>query len=227
MPQGPKLTEEVRRIIAGVYLDHKDWVAKQVMDEVHRRLRKSNPKTPKGWPGLSSVQAELKRMRARYQEVLEEGQDAPWTLHSLDRYPIPPEAMPDVLAVRAFVCFVLKLPFTIRDAKWASRLHAVLTRDLQELAIRTVDYAAEELQREIAGVSSLEYDDVFDEWDILSLSLILDLDDAHSGLHGLLEQRIGALVDEYNDKQPRFLDAVVKDKRWRRLEGKYVHDYEY
>ena len=49
--------------------------------------------------------------------------DAPWSVASLVKYPITPEALPAVLRVWATLR-INKFGFTIREALWAARLYA-------------------------------------------------------------------------------------------------------
>jgi hypothetical protein len=66
----------------------------------------------------------LEKLISRYRNAITGPEDEPWSLATLDSYPIPPEALPAVLEVFRYN---LKegLDFTIRQAKWASRLSAI------------------------------------------------------------------------------------------------------
>lgn len=170
MPIGPKITEDVRRLIATVYLEHTDWVAKQVMKEVHTRLKKEDPHVTPNWPKLSAIQIELKKLRRNYEAVRTLGQDDPWNLGTLDKYPIPPEALPSVLRVWAIRREHAGDLLTIREAKWVSRLYAIY-KDPDKAVINRLTFGAialawVELLVEVAevpsrsrkAVATLEYD---------------------------------------------------------------------
>ena len=93
MAKGDIITEEVREIIVDVYLVHPDWLAKEVMNEVHRRLgkRKSKGYT---WPGLISIRKILAEMRKQSPSK----EDQPWSIATLQKHQvISPDALPSVL----------------------------------------------------------------------------------------------------------------------------------
>ena len=63
MAKGPVIPDDVKRDIAEVYLEHRDWRAKEIQSEVNSRLRKRNYKINPDWPGLSAVQKQLTQIR--------------------------------------------------------------------------------------------------------------------------------------------------------------------
>jgi hypothetical protein len=145
MPIGPKITDNVRRTITEVWVDHQDWVAKEVMTEVHTRLRKNNPNVKPNWPGISAIQIELKKLRGRDSDTKEKGdplnlQDKPWNVITLMEYDLPPEALPTVLEVWLFRLRENFSPLTIREAKWVARLHKTVS-DIQRLDFHASRYA--------------------------------------------------------------------------------------
>ena len=98
MAKGPKISNEVRRSIALVYLAHSDWKAKEIQEEVNRRLGGNGP-------GLSAVQKVLTPMRdpERQKQLSETGLDEPWSLGSMGtkpEYELPPEIIPIVLELK-------------------------------------------------------------------------------------------------------------------------------
>jgi hypothetical protein len=86
----------------------------------------------------------LEKLISRYRNAITTSpEDETWSLATLDSYPIPPEALPAVLEVFRYN---LKegLDFTIRQAKWASRLSAIWfgKKDgIQKLALAASYYA--------------------------------------------------------------------------------------
>ncbi len=170
MPIGPKITDDVRSIISEVYLNHKDWVAKEVMAEVHTRLRKNNSNVKPNWPGISAIQIELRKIRRKYEQIRELGQEQPWSLVTLDKYPIPPEALPSVIQSWVYARESKNRPFTVRDAKWVARIYAVY-RDIEKLVKYALDRARSELIGETLGGSRRTED--YDEADIAVLYEIL------------------------------------------------------
>jgi len=128
MPKGPKITDAVTSLITKVYLQHPSWEAKEVQRVVHDELRSENAHVKLGWPGLSSVQKELTRIRKGYSEEVEKGLEVSWSLGISARpeYGISPEATDDLLAVWKY-CLVTGHLFTIREAKWVEHLRKAIT----------------------------------------------------------------------------------------------------
>lgn len=77
-------------------------------------------------------------------------EDDPWSLATLEQYPLAPEAIPSVLKVWVYheehyweEVSEEKEPgmqFSIRDAKWAARLYSAI-KDIKLLTIAAVNYA--------------------------------------------------------------------------------------
>lgn len=123
MAKGPRVTDEVEALIANVYREHPKWKAPMVRAEVSFILRKANPKRPPDWPSLSTVQKVLAIVRRKAKELPDNPQDKPWSIATLNSDPIPPQALPVVL--EAYRQHIEKgSDFTIRQAKWVSRLSA-------------------------------------------------------------------------------------------------------
>ena len=138
MAKGPIVTPEIEARIAAVYQKHPKWKAPTVRNEVEHLLHTKNARYPKGWPSLSTVQKVLAVVRKRAD--MPSPQDEPWSLSTLDDYPIPPEALQRVLEEYKrckeggrFIdsdAFTVSpgdaFPYlTIRQAKWVARLSKV------------------------------------------------------------------------------------------------------
>ena len=110
------------------------------------------------YPGVSTVSKELKRLRdidaARSTES--KGLDVEWTIQSLSKYPIAPDALPSVLNAW-FETQSLKSEFrqvpsmTIRQARWVARLYCVI-KDTKALLGYSMIMADFERQAEVAGL---------------------------------------------------------------------------
>ncbi|MDD4985165.1 MAG: hypothetical protein PHQ43_05165 [Dehalococcoidales bacterium] len=163
MPGGPKITDNVKRIIAQVWLEHQDWVAKEIMREVHERLRKDNPNVPPNWPKLTAIQVEIKKTRDRHENRPPEIKDLdkPWSILSLAKYPIHPEALPTVLKVWVYRRETSNSPFSIRDALWTGRLYT-LTKDIRELSLMACSRSLYEQLMESSGGSLIGPDTYHD-----------------------------------------------------------------
>ena len=98
MAKGPLITDRTRKMIADVYLKHRDWRAKEIQDAVNRQMNGKGP-------GLSAVQKELTKIRKRDAELSAESSelDMPWTTFSLAKYPVTPEAVPTLLKLAIWV----------------------------------------------------------------------------------------------------------------------------
>ncbi len=171
MAKGPIVTTKVEVLIASVYQKHPKWQAKDVHKEVSLILRKSNPKLPPGWPGLSTVQKVLATVRKNMKETPLDPQDKPWSMGTLNEYPIPPDAIPSVLKVWKFreeqtykfnfegveVPEYDRKSLTIRQAKWVGRLsHVTMPGETGYLStgyltMMATDYAETEQANELAG----------------------------------------------------------------------------
>lgn len=147
MAKGPIVTTEVEAFIASVYQKHLKWKAKEVHNEVSHILHKQDSKLPHGWPSLSTVQKVLATVRKNMKETPVDPQDNPWSMGTLDQYPIPPEAIPVVLRVWKFR-FENNASFMIRDAKWVARLSGVIA-DTQKLSSEVENYALRERMCEL------------------------------------------------------------------------------
>jgi hypothetical protein len=148
MPKGPRITDEVKRFIAEINDEHPEWVAKEVKNEVQSRLKYLGHQAKPDWPGISTVQIELKKIR----EERENGPlpiDGPWSIGSLAKYDIPSEAVSKVLEIQAIRA--THEPLTIREAKWIGRLYSV-TDEIMELAVWAAMYANEEKICDLANI---------------------------------------------------------------------------
>lgn len=127
MAKNPLITDEVKRVIAKIYLKHPDWRAKEIRDGVEAQLHEQNPRSKPGWPGLSAVQKELTKQRKTDEARPPESKrlDEPWSLSSLTKCSIPPEAMPIVMSVYK-KRLAEKDPLLIREALWIARLYNIV-----------------------------------------------------------------------------------------------------
>ncbi len=131
MAKGAIITDDVKKLIAQVFLEHPGWRAKEIQAEVSHQVSKNGD----GWPSLSVVEKLLVEIRKRYTEkTLESNLEKPWHLGLMQEYNIPPEVVPDILAVQDWcaeehpeVPLFSSGALTIRQALWISRLHG-LTR---------------------------------------------------------------------------------------------------
>ncbi|MCP4607763.1 MAG: hypothetical protein GY845_03460, partial [Planctomycetes bacterium] len=126
--RGPNVTDTVKRLILEIRQEiirdtGKDPKAPQVLAELAARLEQQG-KAHSSIPSLRKVQVLLQEARdiEIQQPRTERQQDLPWSLGSLDRFPIPSEALP-VVTTMWRVSNALGQPFTIREAKWLARYY--------------------------------------------------------------------------------------------------------
>ena len=120
MAKGPIVTPEIEILIRTVHKDHPRWKAPRVRNEVESILRQREPNSPKGWPSLSKVQKVLATVRRKEEEGSEE--DELWHIGTIRRFPIPAEALRDVITFWIIRCGKGER-FTIREAQWLARLY--------------------------------------------------------------------------------------------------------
>ncbi|MBI4332462.1 MAG: hypothetical protein HY673_14410 [Chloroflexi bacterium] len=127
--------KSIERLIAEVNFEHPDWIAKEIRGEVENRVHKTNPRSNKGWPGLSAVQKKLTEIRKAEETKPPELKelDKPWSLAAVVAHPILSEALPvlfiqlvldenkDTLSQGSLRVGTL----TTREALWVARLHSL------------------------------------------------------------------------------------------------------
>jgi hypothetical protein len=94
-------------------------LAEKIQTEVH-------------WPGKPPEIEVLERKISHYRKhAIDHPEDEPWSMATLDKYPIPPGAIPAVL-----VCWKQRVQsgttFTIREAKWVSKLYALMANEVHQ-----------------------------------------------------------------------------------------------
>ena len=129
MAKNPLITDEVRQVIAEVYVMHPDYRAKEVQNEVHARLRQLNAHVKPDWPGLSAIQKELTKIRKNDSERSTEakGLDRPWSVGTVNDFIIPPEVIPTLIQIQANIRKDDGLLLTIREARWVALIYLIPT----------------------------------------------------------------------------------------------------
>jgi hypothetical protein len=83
------------------------------------------------WPGKPPEIEVLERKISRYRkQAIDYPEDEPWSMATLDKHPISPEAIPAVLACWKQLAQSDTL-LTIREAKWVSRLYALMAEEIR------------------------------------------------------------------------------------------------
>lgn len=127
MPRGPKIDKNIERMILQVHEANPDLTAKEVQAELwNLKEWKMIPlkSFPENWPGVDAIQKLIKEARDRKIRTGPDFRDRPWSLVSLSRYPVPPEALPFILKVWAR-SMEINNPLTINQALWVSRIYTL------------------------------------------------------------------------------------------------------
>jgi len=83
------------------------------------------------WPGKPPEIEVLERKISRYRkQAIDYPEDEPWSMATIDKYPIPPQAIPAVLACWKR-CVQNDTALTIREAKWISRLYGLMAEEIR------------------------------------------------------------------------------------------------
>jgi len=139
MSKGPYLTEDVRLRIALIARAHTDWKAGAIREELLTQLAASGGWYEPNWPSKSTVEKEVRRLRASEAQPLLDEQDQPWSLVAVAGYEVPPDALPIVFEACA-ERLAAGTPLTIREAQWVARLSHVFA-DRQLLVHHACSYA--------------------------------------------------------------------------------------
>lgn len=127
MPRGPKIDRNIERLILQVHEVNPDLTAKEIQFELWKtREWKLIPENslPKNWPGVDAIQKLIKDARDKKIRIGPDPKERPWSLISLTKYPVPPEAIPFILKVWAR-SMEKNDPLTISQALWISRIYTL------------------------------------------------------------------------------------------------------
>jgi hypothetical protein len=84
------------------------------------------------WPGKSPEIEVLERKISYYRKhAIDDLEDKAWSMATIDKYPVPPQAIPAILACckRRFKDDAV---LTIREAKWVSRLYGLMAEEVRQ-----------------------------------------------------------------------------------------------
>jgi len=142
-----KISDKIRGKVVELVTEEKDYErkkkypAKWYRKKVARELKLAD----KDNPSLRSYESILRPIRKALQA--DNPQEKPWSMATLDKYPISPDAVPAVLNVWKFRTENGDT-FTVREAKWTARLSA-FERDMEKLFSLVSSYARTELMFEL------------------------------------------------------------------------------
>jgi hypothetical protein len=169
-----KLTNSVKGAIVRLYEEHPDWTVQDIRDALKSvlfdELKTQHPEwidkqvsgeVTEYLPGSSTIQKFWKPIKERDKPSLLE---QPWTLGTLKDYPLPPEGIAKVFAIKCMYGQPPKRPkgawgitLSIREALWISRLSS-LPMALDRLQETALAYADAERVSELSGIPFDTYD---------------------------------------------------------------------
>lgn len=160
---GPRVTPRTEKLIISIWMslrkDGKEPIAQQVLDASDAYI-KSNNRKDIFLPSLRKIQDILKEARKQYDDFSPEEKilQKPWSMATLDEYPLPPESLKAVMMVWRYA-LVTGEQFTIRQAKWVSRVYDFMP-DVTKLWLISYEYAKKE---EAAILSKRSFDTFNDD----------------------------------------------------------------
>jgi hypothetical protein len=94
-------------------------LAEKIQSEVH-------------WAGKTPEIEVLERKISHYRkESIDDPEDKAWHMATIDKYPVPPQAIPAILVCQK-LCLKDKVVLSIREAKWISRLYALMAEEVRQ-----------------------------------------------------------------------------------------------
>jgi len=153
MAKGPRISNETQQTIMAVYVEHPNWLVKEIQAEVDRL-------TEGKAPGISAVQKLLYQIKSRKAEPQFKSLDRPWNLGTLSEHPMPPEVIPKLLEIQGQAHRSGTESMTIREAQWVARLH-MHQADITLLYLTAMAYALYEESCQLTGqqCDTSEFDD--------------------------------------------------------------------
>lgn len=104
-------------------LEFRDMQRTKLAEKIQEEVR---------WLGKPPEIEVLERKISHYRKhAIDYPEDEPWSMATLDKYPISPEAIPAVLACWKR-CVRNDTVLTIREAKWISRLYALMAKEIRQ-----------------------------------------------------------------------------------------------
>jgi hypothetical protein len=206
--------------------------AAEVLSAVDAHIKANKPRGV-SLPSLRKIQYILKDAKPKYEDSTEELQQRPWSMATLVDFKLSEASLPHVLLVWRYCCHTGE-QFTIRQAKWVSRLCHIppFALSITMLWCMSYMYARKE---ELSVASNKPRDTFFDDahlvMDDLELQTFLKVTDRQSitdqfglGLpinqvdHGVVEEALHP-IDYYTD----LLNGIISNQRDKALIDKLIN----
>lgn len=115
-----RITAEVRQVVTRLYLDDPTYTGEMIWNAL-----KYYPKRQWPVPSLRATQQIFAEVKEEITIPEFQGKEAAWNMATLEKHPLPTEAMPIVLKVQSRGEHFGR--FTIRQAIWIARLYKVIS----------------------------------------------------------------------------------------------------
>lgn len=130
------LGDKERRLIARIYQEDETQPAKEVLAKLHDALGRTD------WPKLSVIQRELHQIKDEKRKNRD--RHTLWSIGSLAKSPVPPEALPRIFGVTKMLRRELPGEYgtehtiDVEQAKWIARLYPLIPDEKMLFVVATV-----------------------------------------------------------------------------------------
>ena len=208
---GYRVTEQAKQLIVNTWASLKNQGKNPSAKEVLAAAQ-ANISVKRGeifLPRIRTVQNILSEAieRAKKLPINEEIQQRQWSMSALSDYPLPSESIPFVLQVWRY-CLHTEERFTIRQAKWISRICSVHPWDITHLWMMSYIYSKKE---ELSLFSKIPLDTFLDDKTIV---LAEDLEiqtylEAHRGTNSMIDiYGLGLALHENYEPMEEFMHPI-------------------
>lgn len=179
---GPWVTPQTERLIISIWMslskEGKKHTAEEVLTASEAYIKANNRKDI-FLPKLRKFQTIIKDAKTQYEHFSPDDKimQKPWSMATLDEYPLPPESLPAVMRAWRYALITGEI-FTIRQAKWASRIYE-FQPDVTKLWLSSYEYA----KREEAAILSKQPFNSFND-DIRQVFSTLEVVTIWKTIHG-------------------------------------------
>lgn len=237
MAKGAYLTPQVKNMVAEIYRRRPGSGPTKVREELLKRMKDNGLDKIFGndWPSVATVSKLLAEYRQRDEERTPESKELQksWSIGSLAKYPIPPEALP--LVISSYEKCLLEAvsdewKLSIREALWIGRLYNILEIYHSRHIIPSPNAKEEALLLETGyrpkGYQSIKLEDLILDWAYAYASweelrevegdLLFDSDELDGHL-------MHSIFSYYGERRRDFIDDMtekydIDDKKYRELQ---------
>lgn len=195
-----KITDEGESIIISHALAYPRRRRTLVAEELEKKLDEKGHDVPQ----LEVLERKISYFR---NHEVKSPLDKPWNIFTLSTHPIPPEAVPLVMAIaRNKMGVTYRHKLTIREAVWIGKLYTFVPEDeredyivLHELLVWAESYALMERYKETSGKEPPAHD--VESWDdeIYLMSRVM--------------QEIRAVTERNVDERSKLCESISRDER--------------